>query len=200
MTPTTAFAEVVASSLQTVTAQCWDWRTAPRFGSIVEIKTKETTLLCAVYDTKTGTLDGNRQPFAYQKTEEELLREQPQIFAFLTTTFSCLVLGYTEGGAIKYQWAPKPAAIHAFVTPASAAICAELFTSERYLHLIFNAGSVIPTTDELLLAVLSEQAAQGLLPKERLFTYLETFSLLTGNDYRRLKLFLQRAVFLQQIR
>jgi len=47
--------------------------------------------------------------------------------------------------------------------------------------------------DELLLATLKHQVDLGILNKERFTRLIETFSLLTGNDYRRLKLFLQRA-------
>jgi len=191
-----AFAEVIESSLQTFTAQTWQWDNPPHFGSIMSVQSGDKTLFGVVYDVKTGTLDGHRQPFAYQKTEEELKKEQPQIFEFLITTFSCLVLGHQERDSITYQWAPEPPKIHAFVSPASPVAMATLLAHDQYLHLIFNATAILPNSDELILALFKEQVTHKLLSKERQHQLLDTFSLLTGNDYRRLKLFLQRADFL----
>lgn len=196
MNSQTAFAEVIESSLQTFTAQTWAWDNPPRFGSIVSLKSGSKTLFGVVFSVKTGALDGHRQPFAYQKTEEELKREQPQIFEFLITTFECLILGYQEKTSIIYQWAPEPPKIHTFVSPATPQELAVICALDQYLHLIFNAVAVVPNTDELLLALFKEQVDNKLLSRERLHELLETFSLLTGNDYRRLKLFLQRAAFL----
>ena len=56
-----------------------------------------------------------------------------------------------------------------------------------------NMSNQILHLDELLLATLKHQVDLGILNKERFTTLIKTFSLLTGNDYRRLKLFLQRA-------
>src|SRR6478609_5317855 len=95
-----AFAEVIESSLQGFTAQCWQWDNSPTFGSMVTIAGKKRTLFGLVHQMHTGSTDPVRYPFAYQKTEEELLREQPQIFAFLKTSFMCLIIGYQEGGKI----------------------------------------------------------------------------------------------------
>lgn len=196
-----AFAEVIESSLQMFTAQTWEWDNLPRFGSVMAIETAECILFGVVYEVKTGPLDGHRQPFAYQKTEEELKREQPQIFEFLITTFSCLILGYQarNSHAITYQWASKPPKIHSFVALAQEQELQRLFAQDSYLHLIFNAHTLIQNSDELLLALLKEQFDAGFLSKTRLHEMLEAFSLLSNNDYRRLKLLLQRASFLQNI-
>lgn len=111
----TAFAEVIESSLHSFTAQSWQWNTFPAFGSFVAIKNGVSTIYAVVHHIQTGSMDPQRTPFTYQKTEEELLAEQPQIFAFLKTTFSCAILGYTHKGAINYTVSPEPPKIHAFV-------------------------------------------------------------------------------------
>jgi hypothetical protein len=193
LTTNKAFAEVIESSLHGFLAQSWQWDTFPAFGSIVTIETKERILFGIVHEVKTGSMDSVRYPFPYQKTEEELLLEQPQIFEFLKTTFSCLTIGYKQNGKIFYLLAPEPSKIHAFVMPASKTLCSQFFDSDMYLHLLFGMSNQILHLDELLLATLKHQVALGILTKERLTKFVETFSLLTGNDYRRLKLFLQRA-------
>lgn len=188
-----AFAEVIESSLGSFLAQSWQWDAFPSFGSIVTIETKQRIVFGIVHEVKTGSMDSMRYPFPYQKTEEELLLEQPQIFEFLKTTFSCLTIGYKQNGKIFYLLTPEPSKIHAFVAPASKALCAQFFDSDMYLHLLFGMSNQILNLDELLLATLKHQVELGILTKERLTKFVETFSLLTGNDYRRLKLFLQRA-------
>jgi hypothetical protein len=187
------FGEVVESSLSIFKAQCWKWDTLPSFGSLVTVPFKERTLFGIVYDIQTGSLDGNRTVFAYQKTEQELMQEQPQIFEFLCTTFSCLIAGYTENNTLLYQLAPEPPKMHTFVYPASDDYRASFFSSEQYLPLLFSFAHHIFSLDELLLALLKQASDTHMLTQEALSRFIEIFSLLTANDYRRLKLFLQRA-------
>jgi hypothetical protein len=68
----------------------------------------------------------------------------------------------------------------------------QFFSSPRYLDILFGLSSQIFNLDELLLATLKHQAALKLLSEKRISDFIQSFSLLTGNDYRRLKLFLQR--------
>lgn len=186
------FAEIIESSLHTWKAQTWQWNYFPQFGSLVCIEANNRTIFGIVHQIQTGSLDSTRYPFPYQKTEEELQREQPQIFEFLQTTFSCLTIGYLEAGTITYQLAPEPPKIHAFVGHATTEHYMQFFAQERYLHLIFGLSSHILNVDELLLALLKHLSSSNMLTAENLTKFIETLSLLNGNDYRRLKLFLQR--------
>src|SRR5689334_4954716 len=92
----TPFAEVIESSIDTALVQSWQWDVFPRFGSLVEILHKEYSILGLVTGITTGSMDPVRYPFPYQKTEDELMAEQPQIFEFLKTTFKIQVVGYTQ--------------------------------------------------------------------------------------------------------
>lgn len=187
-----AFAEVIESSLRNWLVQSWEWDEFPAFGSLVTITHGTRTTFGIVYDIQTGSMDPVRYPFPYKKTHEELLREQPQIFEFLKTTFSCLTIGYQEKGKIVYQLAPEPPKIHSFVSIASDDACKEFFYRNNYLHLLFNA-SEIAQVDELLLAILKQYGRLNIATDEKIQEFINTYSLLTGNDYRRMKLFLQRA-------
>ena len=86
-------AEIIESSLQTFLGQCWQWDIMPQFGSLVIAQNGNRPLFGLVYQIQTGSMDPTRYPFAYQKTHEELRAEQPQIFEFLKTSFSCLCVG-----------------------------------------------------------------------------------------------------------
>lgn len=187
-----AFAEVIESSLQGWTAQSWQWNQFPTFGSLVTVETKKRTLFGIVHQVRTGSMEPMRSPFPYQKTEEELMAEQPQIFEFLKTTFSCLSIGYQEKSTLYYLTAPEPPQIHSFVQQMPQDLAKQFFCNQTYLHVLFGQANQIFNLDELLLAILTQQAGLKVLSDNKIKNFINTYSLLTGNDYRRLKLFLQR--------
>lgn len=163
----------------------------PQFGSLVVVENGPKPIFGVVYQIQTGSMDPVRYPFPYQKTHEELLAEQPQIFEFLKTTFSCLSLGYQEKGRIRYLMPPEPPKIHSFLRLANEEENKLFFAQNRYLPLLFGYSSPIPI-DELLLALLKGQNDLKTLKNDRLQDFIQSYSLHTGHDYRRLKLFLQR--------
>lgn len=188
------FAEIMESSLQTFVAQCWEWNKTPQFGSLVTVEDGKRTIFALVYQIQTGSMDPVRYPFPYKKTHEELLAEQPQIFEFLKTTFSCISLGYSQNSRVFHLMPPEPPKIHSFVNLTSPEQYREFMAKNGYLPLIFAFSSTIGNLDELLLAILKNQALMGDgLKPDKMADFIETYSMLTGNDYRRLKLFLQRA-------
>ena len=184
--------EVIESTLSTWKGQCWDWDNVPAFGSLLSVESHDREIFGIVYEIQTGSLDPSRTPFAYQKTEKELLAEQPQIFEFLKTTFSCLTLGYKEKESICHVLAPKPPKIHSFVSLLDIASSKEFFSKEGYLQLVFGYEAVIGNTDEVLLALMKHVRQEEILDDEGMARFIQSLSLLTGNDYRRLNLFLQR--------
>jgi hypothetical protein len=187
--------EIIESSLSSWLVQSWQWNYFIPFGSLVMIENNEITIFGVVHQVQTGSMDPARYPFPYQKTEQELLAEQPQIFEFLKTTFSCITVGYQSKQNLYYLLPPHPPAIHAFVRIAPTDICRRFFANDQFLHLLFNA--TIPTNiDELLLAIVNRLVSDTILNKNDLMPLMQTYSLLTNNDYRRMKLFLGR---LQQV-
>ncbi len=188
-----AFAEVIESSLTLWKSQAWQWDSFPQFGSLVCVKVNDYVVYGIIHQIQMGSQDPHRTVFAYKKTEQELQREQPQIFEFLQTTFECLILGYKNKNSIVYQLAPEPPKIHSFVYPASQEEIIEFFSNQQYLHILFNFSSYVFSLDELLLSLLKNLSKHNALNNDNIEKFIETFSLLTGNDYRRLKLFLQRA-------
>ncbi len=186
------FAEIIESSLHDWLAQSWQWNQSPHYGSLVTVEQNTITMIGLVYEVSTGSMDPTRYPFAYQKTQEELLKEQPQIFEFLKTTFSCLVLGYLKKGRVYYLTPSQPATIHSFIHPIPPELSRQFFANDQYIHRIFGLSNKINNIDELLLALLNRQAQNKLLNQDKIVQFMDTYSLLTGNDYRRIKLFLHR--------
>jgi hypothetical protein len=71
-------------------------------------------------------------------------------------------------------------------------VVANFFKEPFYLHILFKFLNQNPSFDELLLAILNKLSSQNILTQQMLDDFYQTLSLLTGNDYRRLKLFLKR--------
>jgi len=189
------FAEIIESCLDNVTAQCWQWDNFPTFGSLVQVDTQEQIIFGCVTNIQTGSLDALRYPFPYQKTEDELRREQPQIFEFLKTTFKVQILGYIDkknSSRVLYLIPPKPCKIHAFISSSSLETQQLFFQKFDFLNLVFAFAHQIPSIDELLLVIIQNLSQKNMLSQEKLDQFCQKFSLLTGNDYRRLKLFFQR--------
>ena len=186
------FAEVIESSLTSWVAQSWQWNTFPSFGSLLMVQAKQRDLFGIVCHIQTGSMDPTRSPFPYQKTEDELLAEQPQIFEFLKTTFTCTILGYREKDQICYLLPPHPAQIHAFVQDALPEQAAVFLANYGYLNLLLGGFQQLYNPDELLLALLRYQTVNNLLSADQLQHIIKKFCLLSGNDYRRLKLLASR--------
>lgn len=187
------FAEVIESSLDSSLAQSWQWDTFPIFGSLLQVTSNAITILGVVIEIKTGSMDPMRYPFPYQKTEKELKVEQPQIFEFLKTTFQIKVLGFMDKEKnIQYRLPPHPCKIHSFVTKASTQLSSTFFSKSDFLYLLFSQNTQILHLDDLLLAIFKQLSQNGRLTPSVLDSFSQTMSLLTGNDYRKIKLLLKR--------
>lgn len=187
-----AFAEIIESTSNYFMGQCWQWDKMPAFGSLVGIQNDDYFIFGLVHKVQTGPLETMRYPFAYQKTHAELLAEQPQIFEFLKTSFSCITLGYHQNNRNFYLLAPRPPLIHSFIMQSPLQLHKNFFAGHHYLHLLFSASSLVANLDELLLALLKQNIQQKLITDKSLNDFIQTYSFLIGNEYRRLKLFLQR--------
>lgn len=186
------FAEVIESSLDSWIAQSWKWDFFPIFGSIVIVESNNRKFFSIVYQINTSSNDGVRQPFAFKKTEEELIREQPQIFEFLRTSFSCLALGYQEDNNIYHMLSPEPPKIHSFIRQADKTELTNFFNNPNYLQIFFSNINKVSNLDELMLALLRYLKQNEILNDKNFTEFLELYSLLTDNDYKKLKLFLRR--------
>lgn len=180
------------ASLSQWTTQAWQWDVYPEFGAVVCTENGATQIFGVVYHIKTGSDDPVRQTFAYQKSEVELRQEQPQIFEFLKTDFSAIPLCYLLDQRFVYALPPRPPQNHAFVRLATASELSALLASSGAVHAIFSQYSKIDHFEELLLAFLRYLEQFSLVSRALLMQISEQLSLATTNDYRRLKMFMDR--------
>lgn len=197
---TTHFAEVVESSLNHFVAQCWQWNELPTFASLVEVQSNTQLLLGCVTQIKTESSDPTRKPFAYQKTEEELLKEQPQLFELLKSTFTVHILGYKEltTNKVFYRTPSQPSKIHAFVKQASEEIFIEVFSKPHFLPMFFALQNNTTNLEELLLAILCQMHQKKLVTQEFFNMFYQNFALLNSNDYKKVKMFFDRMEYTYQ--
>ena len=191
-----AFAEIVASSLSNWKAQCWKWDQAPSMGSLVSTTSNNRTLYAIVYAVQTGSDDPMRQPIAYQKTDEQLHQEQPQIFEFLQTICSCLPLGYEENGKFFYHLPPQPPKIHTFVLNPDQEQKSRFLDKDNYLPSLISNATGLATVDELLLGLIREQCTLASWSTDRLQSFFKAYAQSAGTDYRHLRTLIERALSL----
>ena len=184
--------EVVHSTIFQWTSQAWQWDHHPDFGAVVCVQSGQILLFGVVYYIKTGSDDPVRQAFAYQKDEEELRQEQPQIFELLKTDFSAIPLGYQNGQNLIYAMPPRPPKMHSFTRLATKEELVMLLDAAGAVHALFSQYQKIEYFEELLLAFLRYLEQHNLVLRKLLMQISEQLSLVTANDYRRLKMFMDR--------
>lgn len=186
-----AFAEVVESSLASYTAHCWEWNNPPRFGSLIGVEQGGILLIGVVTEIITGSTEESRSPFPYKKTLGELERDHPHIFAFFKTTFTVTLVGHYRENTYYAVRPTQPPLLHSFVAPLTHQ--EELVLLKHPDHLPLLSTQLEPgIVDEIMLTNLIALAHNNQLSSEIVSQYCETLSLISGNEYRRLKLVLQR--------
>lgn len=184
--------EVVYGSISQWTSQAWRWNDCPEFGSVICLEDGKNQIFGVVYHIKTGSDDQVRQAFAYQKTQDELHQEQPQIFEFLKTDFSAIPICYRNGNDLIYAMPVRPPQLHAFVRLATNLELAQILNHSGAVYALFSQYHKIEYFEELLLALLRYLGRFGLVSRGLLMQISEQLSLVTANDYRRLKMFMDR--------
>ena len=182
--------EVIESSTAQLVAESVRLHGAPAFGQFVRIETDPMPILGVVHNAQTQSLEANRRPSAYGKSEEELRLEQPQIFELLRTEFTALVVGYIQGGIAAHMIPPQPAPIHGFVQRCSDAAIRQFTAGDDFVRTILGAAGV--PTDELLIATLKQAIAAHSGAGDYLVRIGKELSRLLSDDYDRLHSLIRR--------
>jgi len=184
--------EIVESSTTELVAEAPQLHGAPSFGQFVRVDS-EMPIIGIVFNVFTHSIEPNRRPTAYGKTEDELRMEQPQIFELLRTEFQALVIGYIDDIGPAQVLPPYPARIHSFVHLCSDEEVRAFTRTDDYLRSILNTSKI--PTDELLIAALR----QTMRAHEGAHAYLvrmgKELSRLLGDDYDRLSSIIRRAAY-----
>ena len=181
--------EIIESETTQFTAQARELNRAPAFGCLVRVD-GTPTIVGLVFNASTQSLEANRRPIAYGKTEDELRREQPQIFELLRTEFSVLVIGYMDGESAVHMIPPQPARIHGFVHLCSDEEIRRCTGGVDFLRAVLGASGV--PTDQLLIATLKKAIAAHEGDGGYLVRAGKELSRLLSDDYDRLNSLIRR--------
>lgn len=185
------FAEVIESYLTHFKAQCWDYAYVPPYGSLAVIEQDGLAFYALVHQSFTGTDNMVYAVQAYQKTEEELKRDQPQIFELLKTTFNAVIIAHKQESVVCFSSAPVPAKSHAFVRLATDQELICFVHDFGYLSILFGQVNQV-NIDELLVAFVAILQQKKLVFEIDLIELLHTYLLLCSNDYRRVRFLAKR--------
>lgn len=184
-------AEVIESSTTEFAAQARELNGSPPFGAFIKVGTSPTSI-AMVYDISTGSIDMNRRPVAYGKSEESLRKEQPQIFELLRTEMKAKIVGYcAESGQMRHLIPPQPPRLHSFVYPCTSKEIQEFTRSFDYFRTLADFGGTL--SDELLIAAVQQTCCcQEHSARHCLIRAGKELSRLFRDDYDRLESILRR--------
>ena len=181
--------EVIESSTTEALAEARQLNAAPPFGGFVRIDSA-LPAVGIVCNVSTQSLEANRRPAAYGKTERELRLEQPQIFELLRTHFQILIVGYLEGEQPVPVLPPHPAPIHSFVYECTGELVCACTASDEFLRNILNTSG--PAADQLLIATLRHALRARDDSRDYLVAMGKSLSRLLRDDYDRLSSLIRR--------
>ncbi len=183
-------AEVIESSTTEFAAQTRELDGSPPFGSFVKVGATPVSI-AMIYDISTTSIDLNRRPVAYGKTEEELREEQPQIFELLRTEIKAKIVGYSDKTGMRQLIPPRPPKLHSFVHICAPKEVQEFTRSFDYFRTLAGSGGTL--SDELLIAAIQQTCrCQADSARYWLIRAGKELSRLLRDDYDRLESILRR--------
>jgi len=190
--PEPYIAEVIESSTIEFSAQTRELNGSPPFGSFVKVG-KSPTSIAMICDIITGSAELNRRPVAYGKSEEELRKEQPQIFELLRTEIKAKIVGYSDGVEMRQLIPPQPPRLHDFVYACTPEEVGKFTQQFSYFRTLVGIGGTV--SDELLIAAVQQSCrCQAISPRACLVRIGKELSRLFRDDYDRLESILKRVV------
>ena len=153
-----------------------------------------------VYGANTASLEPSRRPSALGfEDEDEMRRQQPQIFELLRTEFSGLLIAYSEGGdkPLRRHLPPLPPRIHGRVypcTPDETRLLTEDLSFLRSILLPSGGALAGVPSDELAAACL--RLARDTHPDDGAFLLRagQTLAKFLASDYERLQAILRNVL------
>ena len=195
--------EVVESSSDRFTAQCYRLYQAPPLGALVRTGTGDSagekgteSIYAVVYGVNTQSLDPGRPVIARgedEDTEEDIYRSNPQLGRLLCTRFEALIVGQNNGNAISHRLPSSPPRIHAFVHACDPGEVGKFTNSLDFLHFLVSPtpmGQAV--TDEVIVSCLRQARDQQEDPRGFLVSAGKALALQLIGDPPRLNAILKR--------
>ena len=181
--------EVIESSTSRFLAESRELNGAPPFGSFVKTE-PDPAIFGLVYNVSTHSMEPNRRPTAYGKTEHELRMEQPQIFELLKTEFEAAVVGFRDDRGIQQVLPPQPPHIHSFVHLCTEAEIKGLTGNGDFLRTIVGVPRL--PVDDLMIAAIRNAWKARAYDMAYLVSLGKDLCRLVRDDYDRLSSILRR--------
>ena len=181
--------EVIESSTSQFLAESRELNGAPPFGSFVKAGL-EPNIYGVVFNVCTHSLEPNRRPTAYGKTEQELRMEQPQIFELLKTEFEAVIVGYRAEDGPRQVLPPQPPNIHGFVHPCNESEVKALTENGDFLRSILGCAR-LPADDLIVASVRNAWQARA-FDMPYLVSLGKDLCRLIRDDYDRLSSIMRR--------
>ena len=183
--------EVVESTSTSFVAQCYQLDGAPALGGLV--RTDSPDIFGVVGSVTTEPLDSARPVLARGEdadTEEDVIRDNPQLARLLTSRFHVLIAGHVEDGITRQYLPSRPPRVHSFVYECSSEEIS-LFTSRLdLLHLILSSGT--SHSDEIVGAFIRQSVLSHDQPSDFFALACRTLAVELSTDVARLNSILQR--------
>ncbi len=199
--------EVFEASTTSFTAESRLLDAPPTFGSFVRISPSSSevneeqypfedqapatgTVYGLVMEARTASREPNRRAASFGLSEEDLRREQPQIFEFLATDFVCLTIAHAAEGEIRPYLPPRPPRLHAPVLMCSESEVCRIVKGFAFLRAITTADC--QCCDELIAASLREGYRCSGKDDGFFVRAGKELAALLANDYERLAAILRK--------
>ena len=183
--------EVVESTSTSFVAQCYRLEGAPALGGLV--RTDSPEIYGVVGRVTTEPLDSARPVLARgedAESEEEVVRDNPQLARLLTSRFEVFIAGHVEDGVTRQYLPPRPPRVHSFVYACSPEEVSHFTASLDLLRLLLNSGA--PHADEIVGACIRQAAPSHAHPADFLAHACRTLAVELSADVARLSSILRR--------
>lgn len=181
--------EVIESSTSQFLAESRELNGAPPFGSFIKTGSRPN-IYGLVFNVSTHSIEPNRRPTAYGKTEHELRMEQPQIFELLKTEFEAVIIGYRDGEGPRQVLPPQPPGIHSFIYPCAESEVKALTGNGDFLRSILSCAR-LPSDDLIIASVRNAWHARA-YDMQYLVSLGKDLCRLIRDDYDRLSSIMRR--------
>ena len=183
--------EVVESTSTSFIAQCYQLNGAPALGALV--RTDSPDIYGVVGSVTTEPLDSARPVLARGEdadTEEDVIRDNPQLARLLTSRFQVLIAGHIEDGITHQYLPPRPPRVHSFVYECNSEEISLFASRLNLLRLILNSGT--PHSDEIVGAFIRQAMLSHAQPSGFLALAYRTLAVELSTAVARLNSILQR--------
>ncbi|MCH8298369.1 MAG: hypothetical protein IH873_09895 [Chloroflexi bacterium] len=183
--------EVVESTSTSFVAQCYQLEGAPALGGLV--RTDSPDIYGVVGRVTTEPLDSARPVLARgedAESEEDVIRDNPQLARLLTSRFEVFIAGHVEDGVTRQYLPPRPPRVHSFVYACSPEEVSQFTARLDLLRLLLNSGA--PHADEIVGACIRQAAPSHAQPADFLAHACRTLAVELSADVARLNSILRR--------